>query len=271
MSGANWSLLRHDHELAVDALEARFTTHAFARHWHAYYVIGLVEAGAQSFHCQHANHLTPPGGLILLNPGEAHTGEAATRSGFAYRALYPTVEHMAQAMAELGQSDQLPFFRATRVDDPQLSALTRQMHASIAAGEPALARETRWLALLTALLRHYGTEHRDLCRAGAEPLAVAQTRDYLEAHYAEPVRLATLAAHVHFSPYHLVRVFHRALGLPPHAYLESVRIRHAQRLLATGLPPAVVAYATGWSSQSHFTARFRRIIGITPGRYRQLV
>jgi AraC-like DNA-binding protein len=271
MSGANWSLLRHDPELAVDALEARFTTHAFARHWHTYYVIGLVEAGAQSFHCQHANHLTPPGGLILLNPGEAHTGEAVTRSGFAYRALYPTAEHMAQALAELGQVTQLPVFRTIRVDDPQLRDLTRQVHASITAGEPPIARETRWLTLLTALLQHYGTERRKLCRAGTEPRAVAQARDYLEEHYAEPVRLAALAAHVHLSPYHLVRVFHRATGLPPHAYLESVRIRHAQRLLATGLAPAEVAYATGWSSQSHFTARFRRIIGITPGRYRHLV
>jgi transcriptional regulator GlxA family with amidase domain len=57
--------------------------------------------------------------------------------------------------------------------------------------------------------------------------------------------------------------------VPPHTYLESVRIRHAQQLLVQGLALAEVAYATGFSSQSHFTDRFRRIIGVTPGAYRQ--
>jgi AraC-like DNA-binding protein len=35
-----------------------------------------------------------------------------------------------------------------------------------------------------------------------------------------------------------------------------------------GMPPAQVAYAVGFSSQSHFTSRFQRTIGVTPGRYR---
>ncbi|NJM07352.1 helix-turn-helix domain-containing protein, partial [Candidatus Gracilibacteria bacterium] len=49
---------------------------------------------------------------------------------------------------------------------------------------------------------------------------------------------------------------------------KRLRIRHAQQLIAAGLPLAEVAYAVGYSSQSHFTTRFRRIIGVTPGRYR---
>ncbi|HEU4327588.1 MAG TPA: AraC family transcriptional regulator [Roseiflexaceae bacterium] len=265
----DWSLLHRDPDLALDALEARFTRHAFVRHWHSYYVVGLIEAGAQSFRCQHATYQTPAGGLILLNPGEAHTGEAAASGGFAYRALYPTVEHMRQAMGELGRPDRLPLFRSVRADDPRLAALTRRVHAGLDGAEPPLAREAHWLALLTALIRHCGAEDAFLPAAGDEPAAVARARDYLEAHYAELVRLADLAAQVHLSPFHLIRVFQRAAGMPPHAYLESVRIRHAQALLAAGLPPAEVAYATGWSSQSHFTSRFRRIIGVTPGRYRR--
>ncbi|NJM08648.1 AraC family transcriptional regulator, partial [Candidatus Gracilibacteria bacterium] len=89
-----WSTLRHDSVLHLDALEAVFTRHAFARHWHDYYVIGLVEEGAQRFWCRRKTLLTPRGGLIVLIPGEAHTGEAAEASGFAYRALYPSAAHV---------------------------------------------------------------------------------------------------------------------------------------------------------------------------------
>lgn len=270
MQQQQWSALRHDDDLRLDALHAHFTTHAFARHWHEYYVIGLVEDGAQSFWCRRATYTTPRGGLILLNPGEPHTGQAMIEDGFTYRALYPTNAHVAQAMAELGRPGELPLFPLARIDDAPLAADVRALHAMLASAVSLLERETRWLTLLMALIMRYGAERLRLPWAGAEPRAVAMTRDYMETHYDQRITLAHLAQHAGLSPFHLVRVFRRATGMPPHMFLESVRIRHAQHLLARDMPPAEVACATGFSSQSHFTSRFRRIIGVTPARYRQL-
>ncbi len=269
MPQREWSLLRHDPSLGLDALQAVFTSHSFARHWHDYYVVGLVEDGAQSFWCRRDTHLTPRGGLILLNPGEAHTGETAVGApGFSYRALYPTVEHLTPLMAELGRPGELPSFPAVRVDDSALAAELRQLHSEIAGDDAPIAREARWLNVLVTLIMRYGAERLTPPRAGAEPRAVAQARAYLAAHAAEPLTLAQVAAAVGLSPFHLLRVFRRAVGAPPHVYLESLRIKRAQQLLAAGTPLAEVAYAVGYSSQSHFTTRFRRIIGVTPGRYR---
>lgn len=269
MSQREWSTLRHDPALQLDALHAVFTTHAFARHWHDYYVVGLVEAGTQTFWCRRGNYATPRGGLILLNPGEAHTGEAADGAeSFTYRALYPTPSHLAPLMAELGRPDALPSFPSVRVDDPALADAFRQLHRELDADSPPIARETRWLSVLATLITRYGAERLEPPSVGSEPRAVAQAQAYLHAHAAEPVSLATLAAEVSLSPFHLLRVFRRSIGVPPHTYLESVRIRQAQQLIAAGVPLAEVAYAVGYSSQSHFTTRFRRLLGVTPGRYR---
>jgi AraC-like DNA-binding protein len=268
MTGTQWSALRHDPQLRLDSLQARFTRHAFARHWHDYYVVGLVEEGAQTFWCRRATHATPRGGLILINPGEAHTGEAADGRGFSYRALYPKAEHLAPLMAELGRPTELPSFPSLRVDDQALAAELRRLHGAAEAGHPAMARETVWMRLLTALILRYGGERLALPRVGAEPRAVARARALIEARYAEGLTLAALGEAAALSPFHLVRAFHRAHGVPPHVYLESVRIREAQRLLATGAALADVAYAVGFSSQSHFTTRFRRVLGVTPGQYR---
>jgi AraC-like DNA-binding protein len=270
MTGAQWSVLRHDQTLRLDALQASFTTHAFARHWHDYYVIGLVGTGAQTFWCRRNTHHTPGGGLILLNPGDAHTGEvAAGGHGFTYRALYPTAGHLAALMAELGRPAALPSFPAVRVDDAGLAAELWQLHDDLGGGAPPIARETRWLGVLAALVTRYSDERLALPAAGAEPQAVARARAYLHAHAAEPVTLAALAREVGLSPFYLVRAFRRAVGLPPHTYLDSVRVRRAQELIAAGTPLAEVADAVGYSSQSHFTTRFRRILGVTPGRYRE--
>lgn len=219
-----WSVLHHDPALRLNALHAVFTTHAFARHWHDYYVIGLVDAGVQSFSCRRGRYLTPQGGLILLNPGDAHTGEvAASTPSFTYRALYPTATRLAALMAELGRPDELPNFPSARVDDTALAAEIRLLHAELGAQRAPIARETRWLAVLTTLITRYGAERLVLPIAGAEPRAVAFARAYLEAHATEPVTLAEVAAQVGLSPFHLVRRW------PPAQPIEGMRCALKQR------------------------------------------
>ena len=117
------------------------------------------------------------------------------------------------------------------------------------------------------LITHYA-ELRPLAqRLGQERQAVKQVRHYLDEHYVQGVTLSELAHLVGLSPFYLLRVFEQEVGIPPHAYLESVRIRRAQRLLACGIPIAQVAYDLGFSTQSHLTHRFKRLLGVTPGQY----
>jgi AraC-like DNA-binding protein len=106
---------------------------------------------------------------------------------------------------------------------------------------------------------------------GREKHAIRQARQYIEGHFAENVSLQALAQHVSLSPYYLLRAFRAEVGMPPYAYLESVRIRHTQRLIKAGLPLAEVAAEVGFSSQSHMTRQFKKIIGVTPGQYAQHV
>ena len=72
---------------------------------------------------------------------------------------------------------------------------------------------------------------------------------------------------INFSPFHLVRVFRAATGLPPHAYLTQVRLQHAKRLLAAGALIAWVAADTGFTDQSHLARHFKQVTGVTPGQY----
>lgn len=266
-SPRQWSLPLHDADLEMSALHAHFTTHAFAPHWHDYYVLGLITDGVQTFHYRREHYVTTRGGLFILNPGEPHTGESAIEAGFTYRALYPTQEHMEQVMRELGRPGVLPQFSTTRIDERDIASSIFRFHALLSSELSVLERQTHWLSLLTTLVLRYGSERLALPPAGAEPQAVSLARRYLEEHYAERITLPHLAEQTSLSPFHLVRVFRRATGITPHAYLESVRIRYAQHLLELGNAPAFVAYLTGFSSQSHFTERFRRTIGVTPAVY----
>jgi AraC-like DNA-binding protein len=69
------------------------------------------------------------------------------------------------------------------------------------------------------------------------------------------------------SRYYFLRLFSHKMGMPPHAYLESVRLIHAKRLIKAGLSLNEIAYATCFSDQSHFINRFKQYLGVTPGQY----
>jgi AraC-like DNA-binding protein len=96
-------------------------------------------------------------------------------------------------------------------------------------------------------------------------------REYLEGHYAEEVPLAQLARLAGLSPHHLNRVFRRMHGIPPHAFQTQLRLTRARDLLRQDWAPAVVAAETGFVDQSHFTRRFKAVMGLTPGAYRKNV
>jgi AraC-like DNA-binding protein len=268
MEFKEWSKLWYDPQLGLESYQAVCIKHGFPSHMHDYYVFCYIEKGLQSFLYRKAKYLTPPGGLILLNPGDAHTGEPADVRGFEYRAVYPTVRHLQEAVYELsGKWRDAPFFPEVRVDDPGLAGAMRALHQSLAAETPPLQRESLFLMVLTRVIRQYAASNHALPTPGREPNAVKRACQYIHDHAAEGITLTEVAESVHLSRYYFLRVFHEAVGMPPHAYLESVRIGKARRLLEKGLPLNQVAHESGFSDQSHFTNRFKRLIGVTPGQY----
>ena len=71
------------------------------------------------------------------------------------------------------------------------------------------------------------------------------------------------------SQFALLRAFRAATGLPPHAYLNQVRVRRARLLLDDGVPAADVAGQVGFADQAHLTRHFKRVVGVPPAAYQR--
>ena len=270
MQAKEWARTWHNPRFDVEVLQGFFVNHAFPRHSHDYYVICLIERGFQSFTHRGTKHYTPPGGVILINPGAVHTGEAADEHGFEMLSLYPTVSHMQTALEELtGSHHAPPFFAEVRVDQPWVTDSVRRLHQALTNDAGALECESRFAWAMAQLVKAFADTRPHEQKLGKERHAIQLACRYIEECFAEGIGLNQLAKHVSLSPYYLLRVFSAQVGMPPHAYLESVRIRRAQRLIEAGKPLADVAAEVGFSSQSHLTHRFKQIIGVTPGRYAQ--
>ncbi len=96
-----------------------------------------------------------------------------------------------------------------------------------------------------------------------------RARDHVDAHYAEPLTVADLAAVAHLSPAHFSRQFRRAFGESPHQYLLTRRLERAAALLrGTEYPVARICHSVGLSSVGSFTTSFQRSYGLSPLAYR---
>ena len=100
--------------------------------------------------------------------------------------------------------------------------------------------------------------------------AMRRIRQYVEVHLAESIDLTMLAAVAGLSVHHFARQFKQTAGVTPHYYLTQKRVERAQEMLAkTDLPLSEIAYATGFSDQSHLARHFRRMLGTTPREFRR--
>ena len=106
-------------------------------------------------------------------------------------------------------------------------------------------------------------------RGGLPPRALQRVRDYVESHLEDNISLETLAATSGLSMYHFTRAFKQSQGVTPHHYLLQRRMERARELLTgTDLPLSEIAFACGFSDQSHFSRRFRDLVGVPPSTFK---
>jgi AraC-like DNA-binding protein len=250
---------------AVELLHAHYVRHVYERHCHDGYAIGVTESGVQRFTCRGGAHASSTGTVMAFNPDDPHDGRAADDDGFTYRMLYIPPELVRGVLADAAERPAgLPLFARPLLQDAVLAQLVSAAHQACVEG-PALARDERLQAMVLRLAAHAPPRH--LVEPGDDRAAVRRARDYLHAAFAEDITLDALAGVARMSRFHLSRLFTRAHGLPPHAYLLQLRLAEAKRLLAAGEAPAEIAAAVGFVDQSHLTRRFKGAFGVTPGQY----
>jgi len=286
----------------VEVLRATYQSQTFARHSHDTYTLGLVLGGAGSFWCRGAERFTSKGDVVVIPPGEVHTGSVSSGvESLSYLAIYLPVELAVLHAEAAGRSDgKPPEFGALVLRDPVVLRAYEALDRAIGAADAFRHRHVGANAA-AASGRHEAAAHEDAAQEAAcvaiteligrhasrrtqssfdrsfaierEPRIVGVVREVLEDSYArgDETSLQVLAQRTGVTPFHIIRAFRDATGLAPHQYLIQVRVERARQFLADGAVPSMVAAMTGFVDQSHLTYHFKKHLGITPGNYRRCV
>ncbi|WP_406444166.1 AraC family transcriptional regulator [Streptomyces sp. NBC_01613] len=247
----------------VEVFHAHFTEYAYPMHVHEAWTLLIVDDGAVRYDLDRHEHGTPHDTVSLLPPHVPHNGSPATPHGFRKRVLYLDDTHISDEL--IGAAVDQPDLR-----DPVLRLRVGQLHTALALAGDELEAESR-LTLVGERLRSHLRPRTAAEAPRPDPVLARRLRELLDEHVVDGLTLDEAAGLVHAHPAHLVRAFSTAYGIAPHQYLNSRRVDRARRLLLDGRPPGEVASATGFFDQSHLTRHFRKLVGVTPGRYAKTV
>jgi len=99
---------------------------------------------------------------------------------------------------------------------------------------------------------------------------VQKMRDFIEAHYAEPIALTRLSAFLGREKGYLGTLFRTNVGCSVREYLARVRVQRAAEMIRQGQKIESVMLCVGYRGKTNFYQQFVRTMGLTPGIYYRL-
>lgn len=98
---------------------------------------------------------------------------------------------------------------------------------------------------------------------------VSRAIQYIEANLSDKLELDIVAAALHYSKFHLHRIFTKVVGLTIHDYAKRRQLTEAAKLLIFSKKPIIeIALISGYESQQAFTDIFKAMYKTTPAEFR---
>jgi AraC family transcriptional regulator len=267
--------LEHSAELGDGMAAALWSNHHDAQDYEApshHTLSCYIAGGTGTFRRDQPGTKGGPDKLCIL-PAEHQSGWVIN-GDIRLAHLYFSPEQFALGCVTLLDREprELQLREGTFLDDPQQARRFRQM-LTLNLEEPGERVLTSSLAhemLSHALLSQVGMRQGLRLKGGLAAHQRRQLVEFIDNQLADAISLGQLAGLCALSEYHFARMFRESFGLPPHQYVLARRMSRARELLrSTAQPLGEIALACGFASASHFTNRFRQVLGATPGEYRQ--
>ena len=186
--------------------------------------------------------------------------------------IYIREEFLLRLASDVLQQDSLDLQPTYLVRDLLIEELARSLYLESVDGHlSAAVASAAVTTLCVRILRAYSVREGEAAytTGGLGPTRERRVREYIEAGLERDLSIQSLAGVIGLSPQHFAVLFRESTGFTPHQYVNHRRIACAQELLKKADVPLIeVSMQCGFSSQSQFITTFRKLVGMTPGRFR---
>lgn len=232
------------------------------KHSHEWAYLCLVLQGGYSEAYGNHTRVCKPSTLIFHSPGEVHSNRFHKSGGRCFniqvssywlgrvREYSPVLDTNAQvcggALVHLG----IKLYNEFRMMDECAPLAIEGLLLEILAGASRAANANP---------------------QGSIPPRIERAREFLHAHFQEPISLVHVARSVEAHPVYLAREFRKHYGCTIGEYMRRLRVELAcTRLSCSDEPLARIALIAGFADQSHFSRVIKNHTGTSPARYRKI-
>jgi AraC-like DNA-binding protein len=233
---------------------------------HADFSVSFVRAGTFAYRTGGRLHDLVPGAVMVGRAGDEYSCSHEHSTGDVCLSV-----HLMPGTLDALDCD--PRSWRSGAVAPRADLMVAAERLSAAVTEPdSVGVDEAAVAFVARYASHARAGAREAAPSFVDRRRATRAAAWIEAHAAETIALADMAAAARMSAFHFVRTFAAVLGVTPHQYLLRCRLRQAARRLARHEAPVTdIALAAGFADLSNFIRTFRRAAGVPPSEFRKIV
>ena len=271
----------HDFPFSIQRMSHAAPMATKNHHYHNTYEVYYLYSGDRYYFIKDKTYHVKRGNLVLVKPYDIHCTSNFSKSGYD-RCLIMFKRSFISEMAGLvGDANLFECFER----DIHLIPLSFQEQAFVETLLSAMVNEHKaqspgyrdFLRTAMVQLLLLASRHAQSAPEGADNdvspthKTVSAVAAYINNNYNEDISLESVSEKFFISPCYFSRTFKRVTGIAFNEYLNGVRIKEAQRMLATtDIGIAELAEKVGYKSTTHFGRSFKSITGMSPTEYRRI-
>ncbi len=248
-------------------------------HYHNAYEIYYLLEGQRNYFIKDRTYPVSKGDIVLINVHDIHKTTELDNAAyeriliyFQKDFIYPVMEHEKDIGLLNCFSSEHKVIRL-RIPEQAFvqSILLKMVDENKKKPKGYLTYERILLAELLLFINRYMEEYQEGVDYNSQlHKKMSEVARYLMENYMHKLSLKKVADRFYITPCHLSRAFKKTTGFTFIEYLNSIRIKEAQKLLKeTRKSVMQISELTGFDSQTHFGRVFKNMTGLSPLKYRK--
>lgn len=223
---------------------------------------GVLKIGEKTFH-------PAAGQAFLIKPDELTSYQADQNDPWVYQWIAFSGFDAAECIRNIGFSDQKRVLSLVHIQE-LLECFDRILKLQRMTYTNALLRQSELLRFIALMIEDQKEVQGEEGYGCFSSIYVKKAVEYILLHYAEPLKISVLAAHLGVNRCYLSDSFRQSLKLSPHEFLCHTRMeKAAELLLNTDNNIQQVAAKTGYPDPFAFSRVFKQFYGQSPRTYRE--
>lgn len=246
--------------------------------FHDYFEIYYLVSGHRYYYIENKRYSLQRGSILFIDRNEIHKSVDSGAPNHERFVIYFTNQFLSrfrdeqlQLLLSLFKSENKKVQFSLR-EQSYIERLLFQMQQEFKK-EDGLGRELFFESLLVQLLL-FAARKREVEQPDnqKDPMnsRMRDIIDFCNRNFREDLHLDELAERFHLSPFYLSRLFKRTTGFTFKEYINTLRIREAERLLReTELKVIDISAHVGFANVSHFNRKFKQVTRMSPKEFKQ--